>query len=164
MGGTEAWDTQTSEALSMALQCSQGAASKQSKKEKPMLEDTTPVMAQPLGQSIIRQPAWRRKWLTTPVLLPGEFQGQRSLVGYSCKESDTTERLSHHDKYDWLGSALSIWKVRVIPAERVCVILPPPSPLKTTSFLSVSEGLILFCLFLFFRSMNKWYHMVFVFF
>ena len=39
---------------------------------------------------------WRRKWQLTPVLLPGKFHGQRSLVGYSpwCpKESDTTERL-----------------------------------------------------------------------
>ena len=26
---------------------------------------------------------WRRKWLPTPVFLPGEFHGQRSLVGYS---------------------------------------------------------------------------------
>ena len=37
---------------------------------------------------------WRRKWLPTPVFLPGEFHGQRSLVGYSAwgyKESDTTE-------------------------------------------------------------------------
>ena len=40
---------------------------------------------------------WRRKWQPTPVLLPGESHGQRSLVGYSswgCKELDTTERLS----------------------------------------------------------------------
>ena len=39
---------------------------------------------------------WRRKWQPTPVLLPGKFHEQRSLVGYSplgCKESDTTERL-----------------------------------------------------------------------
>ena len=39
---------------------------------------------------------WRRKWQPTPVLLPGKFQGQRSLVGYSpwgCKESDMTDRL-----------------------------------------------------------------------
>ena len=39
---------------------------------------------------------WRRKWQPTPVSLPGESHGQRSLVGYSpwgCKESDTTERL-----------------------------------------------------------------------
>ena len=26
---------------------------------------------------------WRRKWQPTPVCLPGEFHGQRSLVGYS---------------------------------------------------------------------------------
>ena len=37
---------------------------------------------------------WRKEWLPTPVFLPGEFQGQRSLVGYSpwgCKELDATE-------------------------------------------------------------------------
>ena len=37
---------------------------------------------------------WRRKWQFTPVFLPGESHGQRSLVGYSswdCKESDMTE-------------------------------------------------------------------------
>ena len=26
---------------------------------------------------------WRRKWQPTPVFLPGESHGQRSLVGYS---------------------------------------------------------------------------------
>ena len=26
---------------------------------------------------------WRREWLLTPVIFPGEFHGQRSLVGYS---------------------------------------------------------------------------------
>ena len=39
---------------------------------------------------------WRRKWQSTPVLLPGKSHGQRSLVGYSPwgpKESDMTERL-----------------------------------------------------------------------
>jgi len=33
---------------------------------------------------------WRREWLPTPVFLPGDFHGQRSLMGYSpcsCKES-----------------------------------------------------------------------------
>ena len=25
---------------------------------------------------------WRRKWQSTPVFLPGKFQGQRSLAGY----------------------------------------------------------------------------------
>ena len=35
----------------------------------------------------------------TPVFLPGESHGQRSLVGYSpwgCKESDTTELLNNN--------------------------------------------------------------------
>jgi len=26
---------------------------------------------------------WRRKWKPTPVFLPGEFHGQRSLAGYN---------------------------------------------------------------------------------
>ena len=42
---------------------------------------------------------WRKNWQPTPVYLPGESHGQRSLVIYSsrgCKESDTTEQLS-----DW---------------------------------------------------------------
>ena len=42
---------------------------------------------------------WRRKWQPTAVFLPGEFHGQRSLVGYSPwghKELDT-ERLSYID-------------------------------------------------------------------
>ena len=37
---------------------------------------------------------WRRAWQPTPVFVPGESHGQRSLVGYhpwSCKELDMTE-------------------------------------------------------------------------
>ena len=40
---------------------------------------------------------WRRKWQCSPVLLPGKFHGQRSLVSYNPwgpKESDTTEQLT----------------------------------------------------------------------
>ena len=39
---------------------------------------------------------WRRKWQPTPVFLPGESHGRRSLVGCSpqgYKELETTERL-----------------------------------------------------------------------
>ena len=39
---------------------------------------------------------WGREWLPTPVFLPGESHGQRSLEGYSPrghKESDRSERL-----------------------------------------------------------------------
>ena len=37
---------------------------------------------------------WRRPWQPTPVFLPGESHGQRSLAGHSpsgCKEYDTIE-------------------------------------------------------------------------
>ena len=51
---------------------------------------------------------WRRGWLPTPVFLPREFHGQRSLVAYSprgCKESDTTERLTLSlDFHAWSSS------------------------------------------------------------
>ena len=46
-----------------------------------------------------KTPSWIRKWQPTLVFLPGKFQGQRSLVGYSlrgCKELDMIERLNTH--------------------------------------------------------------------
>ena len=42
----------------------------------------------------IRKIPWRRAWQPTPVFLPGESHGQRSLAGYGPqghKELDTTE-------------------------------------------------------------------------
>ena len=45
----------------------------------------------------VRKIPWRRKWQPTPVFLPGEFHGQRSLAGYGPrgrKESDMSERLT----------------------------------------------------------------------
>ena len=41
---------------------------------------------------------WRRAWQPTPVFLPGEAHGQRSLVGYSPwghKELDTIKGAQH---------------------------------------------------------------------
>ena len=40
---------------------------------------------------------WRGKWQPTPVLMPGEFHGPRSLVGYSpwgCKKLEMTEGIN----------------------------------------------------------------------
>ena len=61
----------------------------------------TPWMEEPGGlQSVGLQLSdftflhWRRKWQPTPVFLPGESQGQQSLVGcrlWGRTESDTTE-------------------------------------------------------------------------
>ena len=42
----------------------------------------------------VRKIPWRRSWQPTPVFMPGESHGQRSLVGYSPqsrKELDMTE-------------------------------------------------------------------------
>ena len=37
----------------------------------------------PRFNPLVRNIPWRREWLTTPVFLPGESHGQRSLAGYS---------------------------------------------------------------------------------
>ena len=45
----------------------------------------------------VQEILWRRELQPTAVFLPGEFHGQRRLVGYSpwgCKELDTTEQLT----------------------------------------------------------------------
>ena len=49
---------------------------------------------------------WRRQWHPTPVLLPGESQGQESLVGCSPRgrwELDTTERLHFQFSLSCIG-------------------------------------------------------------
>ena len=61
------------------------------------------LVAQTVKNLPAMQETWVREdplwaWQSTPVLLLGEFHGQRSMVGYSpwgCKESDTTERLTY---------------------------------------------------------------------
>ena len=53
---------------------------------------------------------WRRKCQSTPVFLPGESHGQRSLVSYSpggCQESATAELLSTNSAVSKAFSALS---------------------------------------------------------
>ena len=50
-------------------------------------------------QSLSPEDPLGEEQLPTPVFLPGEFQGQRDLVGYSpwgCKESDTMEHVHTH--------------------------------------------------------------------
>ena len=45
----------------------------------------------------VRKIPWRRGWLSTPVFLPGELHGQRSLSGYrplDHRALDTTEQLT----------------------------------------------------------------------
>ena len=63
-------------------------------------------------------PEWRRKWQPTPVFLPGEPRGQRSLVG--C-------RLWHHTELDWSDLAAAAFpRVAFLwGAERVFCFFPP---------------------------------------
>ena len=53
---------------------------------------------------------WRRKWQPTPVFLPGEFHGQRSLVGYSPQVTKSRTRLSDFTSLNtlWLFSLFTI--------------------------------------------------------
>ena len=63
-----------------------------------MIKKNCPRYGRPGFDPWVGKMPWRRDWLPTPVSLPGEFHGQRSLVGYSPqghKESDT-KRLHFH--------------------------------------------------------------------
>ena len=65
--------------------------------------------AEDLVWSLGREDPWRREWLPTPVFLPGECYGQRSLVNYSpqgLKESDMTKWITLH--YFIVGLSLSL--------------------------------------------------------
>jgi len=54
---------------------------------------------------------WRRKWQPTPVVLPGESQGQGSLVGcrlWGLTESDTTEAMQQQQQQRFTSGGQSI--------------------------------------------------------
>ena len=59
-----------------------------------MVKNLLTMQIKPRFDAWIGKIPWRREWQPTPVFLPGEFYGWRSLVGYNpCghEESDTTE-------------------------------------------------------------------------
>ena len=62
----------------------------------PLRPEVAAAGARPVGAGC----PCRRAWPHTPVFLPGDSHGQRSLVGCSPwghRESDTTEQLNHQD-------------------------------------------------------------------
>ena len=99
-----------------------GMEREQSKIGTNIKEDGFMVIASLVAQRLgfdpwVRKIPWRRKWQPTPVLLPGKFQGQRSLVGYSpwgCRESDTTELLHFHFHNGNRGLNISKFKCLLI--------------------------------------------------
>ena len=61
-----------------------------------------PAMQEISVRSLGQEEPWRRKWQPTPVFLPRESHGQRSLAGYSPwghKELDMTKWLIHFQEY-----------------------------------------------------------------
>ena len=78
------------EGIGYPLQCSWASLVAQLVKNPSAMQET---WAQSLGW----EDPLEKGMATTPVFLPGEVHGQRSLVGYSprsCEESDMTERLT----------------------------------------------------------------------
>ena len=62
-----------------------------------MIKDL-PATQETRVQSLGREDPLEEEMATTPILLPGECHGQRSLVAYNpwgLKELDTTEQLTH---------------------------------------------------------------------
>ena len=58
-----------------------------------------PAVQETWVQSLGLEDPLEKGMATTPVFLPGDFHGQRNLVGYSpwgLKESDMTEQLHFH--------------------------------------------------------------------
>ena len=74
----------------------------------PILDDGASQVAQwerPGLDPCLGKIPWSRKWQPTPVFLPGESCGQRSLVGYSPlgrREWDTAEQLSTTQHLHWM--------------------------------------------------------------
>ena len=84
----------------------------------------------------VRKIPWRSKRQPTPVFLPGESHGQRSLVGYSlwgCKELNTTTQIAHtwqSNKEQWFNNTHKKvetfwhWEVNTLTRLHHGVILP----------------------------------------
>ena len=98
------------------------------------------ICGRPGAHSWVGKIPCRRERLPTPVFLPGEFHGRRSLVDYSPwdgKESDTTERLSHHQAGALVFSPFS---AKPLESCRVCETSTVGPPLDRLSSSVRPEG------------------------
>ena len=68
----------------------------------------------------VRKIPWRRKWQPTPVFLPGESHGQRSLVGYSswgCRVRHCWKTELNWSVYIWVSRVTLVVKNPPLNAE-----------------------------------------------
>ena len=78
--------------------------------------------------------SWRRKWQPTPVFLPGESCGWRTLVSccpQGCTESDTTE-LTYH--------ACMLWKGKGSPLQYSCLENPRDGGVRWAALYGVAQS------------------------
>ena len=88
-------------------------------------------------RSWVRKIPWRKTWRPTPVFLPGESHGQRSLAGYSPwghRESDATEQLT-----DWLTRLTNAAFLCVQYSSITFSLSPSPSSEMWQMFLSLKN-------------------------
>ena len=67
---------------------------------------------------------WRTEWLSTPLCLPGESHGQRSLVGdssWGCKEQDRTKQLTLH--FNFISLYIHIYIFHIYTYTQICIYI-----------------------------------------
>ena len=76
-----------------------------------------PAMQETWVQSLGQQSLWRRKWQPTPVFLPGESHGQRSLMGCG--------PWGHDFSWTWLKHSMALCLLLPSRFSRVCLCVTP---------------------------------------
>ena len=66
---------------------------------------------------------WSKRWQPTPVFLPGESHGQRSLASYCPwgRESQTWQQLNHHHSFIYFFQIWAMWMHNLIPRKKCLV-------------------------------------------
>ena len=81
----------------------------------------------------VRKIPWRREWLPTPIFLPGEFHGQRSLAGYS----PWGHKRVRHDLAAEQKQPFFILFSRTLSIQYLCTGLRCPRPFRYCHLLKV---------------------------
>ena len=114
----------------------------------------------PVFDPWVRKIPWRRECLPTPVFLPGEFHGQRSLEGYSPRGNKASDMAERHT---WLSHLLfaHVGEGDGTPLQYSCWKIPwteEPGRLWSMGSLRVGHGWVnSLSLFTFMHWRRKWH-------